>query len=234
MKKISSVIFIFLFLINYSQIRDDITYLNGEWEIIYDYNNIGKSESYNTNEGFSKGKIENISVPSVWERFKKDYEGVVYYRTSFKVNKDKIGSKIHLNFNASNYITEVFLNDNSVGFHEGGFSPFSFNIEHIIDFDTENVLIVKVMGPITIQDKVIDGIGQMETPQWRGSYTGGIWQDVFLSYTAQTHIKDVFITGNFKNGEIEVINEITNGLGDGLYKLTYNVNQNQKFEEFLK
>ena len=37
------------------------------------------------------------------------------------------------------------------------------------------------MGPITIQDKIIDGIGQMETPQWRGSYTGGIWQDVFLS-----------------------------------------------------
>ncbi len=234
MKKISSVIFIFLFLINYSQIRDDITYLNGEWEIIYDYNNIGKSESYNTNDGFSKGTIERISVPSVWERFKKDYEGVVYYRTSFNVNKDKMGSKIHLNFNASNYITEVFLNNNSVGFHEGGFSPFSFNIEHIIDFDTENVLIVKVMGPITIQDKVIDGIGQMETPQWRGSYTGGIWQDVFLSYTAQTHIKDVFITGNFINGDIEVINEITNGLGDGLYKLTYNVNQNHKFEEFLK
>ena len=234
MKKISSLIFIFLFLINYSQIRDDITYLNGEWEIIYDYNNIGKSESYNTNEGFSKGTIESITVPSVWERFKKDYEGVVYYRTSFNVNKDKMGNKIHLNFNASNYITEVFLNNNSVGFHEGGFSPFSFNIEHIIDFDRENVLIVKVMGPITIQDKVIDGIGQMETPQWRGSYTGGIWQDVFLSYTAQTHIKDVFITGNFKNGEIEVINEITNGLGDGLYKLKYNVNQNQKFEEFLK
>ena len=77
MKNISSVIFIFLFLINYSQIRDDITYLNGEWEIIYDYNNIGKSKSYNTSEGFSKGTIENISVPSVWERFKKDYEGVV-------------------------------------------------------------------------------------------------------------------------------------------------------------
>ena len=64
------------------------------------------------------------------------------------------------------------------------------------------------MGPITIQDKIIDGIGQMETPQWRGSYTGGIWQDVFLSYTGQTHINDVFITGNFRNGDIEIINEI--------------------------
>ena len=219
MKKFLSIVSIFLFIINYSQIRDDITYLNGEWEIIYDYDNIGKLEAYNTDEGFSKGKIEKITVPSVWERFKKDYEGVVYYRTSFKVDNDYKDKKIHLNFNASNYITEVFLNNNSVGFHEGGFSPFSFNVEHIINYDSQNVLIVKVMGPITIQDKIIDGIGQMETPQWRGSYTGGIWQDVFLSYTGQTHINDVFITGNFRNGDIEIINEINNGIGDGLYKL---------------
>ena len=233
MKKFLSIVCIFLFIINYSQIRDEITYLNGEWEIIYDYDNIGKLQAYNTNKGFSKGKIEKITVPSVWERFKKDYEGVVYYRTSFKVDKDYKDKKIHLNFNASNYITEVFLNDNSVGFHEGGFSPFNFNVEHIINYDTQNILIVKVMGPITIQDKIIDGIGQMETPQWRGSYTGGIWQDVFLSYTGQTHINDVFITGDFKNGEIEIINEINNGLGDGIYKLIFDINKNQRFEELF-
>ena len=233
MKKLLSILSIFLFIINYSQIRDDITYLNGEWEIIYDYDNIGKLEAYNTDEGFSKGKIEKITVPSVWERFKKDYEGVVYYRTSFKVDNDYKDKKIHLNFNASNYITEVFINNNSVGFHEGGFSPFSFNVEHIINYDSQNVLIVKVMGPITIQDKIIDGIGQMETPQWRGSYTGGIWQDVFLSYTGQTHINDVFITGNFRNGDIEIINEINNGIGDGLYKLIFDINKKQSFEELF-
>ena len=44
MKKLLSIVSIFLFIINYSQIRDDITYLNGEWEIIYDYDNIGKLE----------------------------------------------------------------------------------------------------------------------------------------------------------------------------------------------
>ena len=233
MKKFLSIVSIFLFIINYSQIRDEITYLNGEWEIIYDYDNIGKLQAYNTDEGFSKGKIEKITVPSVWERFKKDYEGVVYYRTSFKVDNDYKDKKIHLNFNASNYITEVFLNNNSVGFHEGGFSPFSFNVEHIINYDSQNVLIVKVMGPITIQDKIIDGIGQMETPQWRGSYTGGIWQDVFLSYTGQTHINDVFITGNFRNGDIEIINEINNGIGDGLYKLIFDINKKHRFEELF-
>ena len=121
-----------------------------------------------------------------------------------KIDKSKKDKKIHLNFNASNYITEVFVNNNSVGYHEGGFTPFNFNIEHVVDFEKDNTLIVKVIGPITIQDKVIDGIGQMETPQWRGSYTGGIWQDVFLSYTGQTHIKDVFINANHNNGVVKV------------------------------
>ena len=107
MKKFLSIVCIFLFIINYSQIRDEITYLNGEWEIIYDYDNIGKLQAYNSDKGFSKGKIEKITVPSVWERFKKDYEGVVYYRTSFKVDNDYKDKKIHLNFNASNYITAV-------------------------------------------------------------------------------------------------------------------------------
>jgi hypothetical protein len=208
-----------------------LTSLNGIWEIIYDEKNEGKINGFHTNDGFSKGKIEKINVPSVWERYKKDYEGVVYYRTKFKVDKSKKNNKIHLNFKASNYITEIFLNDNSVGFHEGGFTPFSFNIEHIVDFENDNILIVKVLGPITIQEKIIDGIGQMETPQWRGSYTGGIWQDVFLSYTGQTHFNDVFIKANYKNGEIEIENEIINGLGDGMYKISVFINNNLKDEK---
>ena len=96
MKKITYIFFIFLFCINFSQIRNDISSLNGEWEIIYDYNNIGKSNEYHLNKGFNKGKKEKITVPSVWERFKKDYEGVVYYRTKFKVDDSRKEKKIHL------------------------------------------------------------------------------------------------------------------------------------------
>jgi hypothetical protein len=225
-------LFIFFYSANsQSDKRTDLTSLNGIWEIIYDEKNEGKIKGFHTNDGFTKGKIEKINVPSVWERYKKDYEGVVYYRTKFKVDKRKKNNKIHLNFKASNYITEIFINDNSVGFHEGGFTPFSFNIEHIVDFENDNILIVKVLGPITIQEKIIDGIGQMETPQWRGSYTGGIWQDVFLSYTGQTHFNDVFVKANYKNGEIEIENEIINGLGDGMYKISVFINNTLKNEK---
>ncbi|MFL2609292.1 MAG: glycoside hydrolase family 2 protein [Flavobacteriaceae bacterium] len=235
MRKILLLLFVLISFTIESQERFNNQMLNGEWEIIYDENNEGKKNKFHSNDGFNDGLIEKIYVPSVWERYKKDYEGVVYYRTKFNVSKSRENKKIHLNFNASNYITEVYVNDNSIGFHEGGFSPFSFNIEHVVDFDNANTLIVKVMGPITIQDKVIDGIGQMETPQWRGSYTGGIWQDVFLSFTGQTHIEDVFIIANYENGNVELKNKIVNGLGDGKYRYRYSINNlNDKNKNTLK
>ena len=50
-----------------------------------------------------------------------------------------------------------------------------------------------MVGPILLQDKRVDGIGPMETPQWRGAITGGIWQSVRLVATGDVYVKDVFI-----------------------------------------
>jgi hypothetical protein len=40
-----------------------------------------------------------------------------------------------------------------------------------------------LLGLILLQDKRIDGMGPLETPQWRGAITGGIWQSVRLIAT---------------------------------------------------
>jgi len=50
-----------------------------------------------------------------------------------------------------------------------------------------------VVGPILLQGKHIDGMGPMETPQWRGAIAGGIWQPVRLLATGDLYVKDVFI-----------------------------------------
>jgi hypothetical protein len=50
-----------------------------------------------------------------------------------------------------------------------------------------------VAGPILLQDKRIDGVGKMETPQWRGAIAGGIWQPVRLIATDDMYVSDVFI-----------------------------------------
>ena len=214
MNNLKLLIFLFFTFYSFSQERENQISLNGEWEIIYDENNNGRNTNLHTIEGFKKFQSEKINVPSGWEEYKKDYEGVAYYKKTFKVSNDLKNSIIFLNFDAVNYLSEVYLNDNALGYHEGGFSPFKFNIEHVLNYDSLNTLIIRVVGPITIQDKVIDGMGQMETPQWRGSYTGGIWQNVYLESTGKIIIEDLFIKSDIyiKQSKIDfkIINKYNN------------------------
>ena len=132
-------------------------------------------------------------MPSCWELIEQDYEGVAFYRRTFQVPASWAGKTVRLQFDAVNYLTEVWLNDEVVGFHEGGFTPFEFRVDNLITPGQENTLILRVVGPIILQDKKIDGVGPLETPQWRGGITGGIWQSVRLVATGETLVKDVFI-----------------------------------------
>ncbi|MBT4958683.1 MAG: hypothetical protein HON33_01790 [Flavobacteriaceae bacterium] len=209
-KKSFLLFFILLSVFSFSQERENQISLNGEWEIIYDENNDGRNIKLHTIEGFKKSQSEKINVPSGWEEYKKDYEGVSYYKKTFKISSDLKKNTIFLNFDAVNYLSEVYLNDNALGYHEGGFSPFKFNIEHILNYDSTNTLILRVVGPITIQEKVIDGMGQMETPQWRGSYTGGIWQNVYLESTGKIIIEDLFIKPDIYKKQSEIDFKIVN------------------------
>ena len=69
-------------------------------------------------------------------------------------------------------MTEVWVNDEVVGFHEGGFTPFEFRVDNIIKVGANNVLTIRVVGPIFLSDKEVDGMKALETPQWRGGYNG--------------------------------------------------------------
>jgi hypothetical protein len=103
------------------------------------------------------------------------------------------GKVVHVQFDAVNFQSEVWVNDKAAGFHEGGFTPFKFRIDKLLNAGVENTIILRVAGPILMQDKSIDGVGKMETPQWRGAIAGGIWQPVQLIATDEMYIKDVFI-----------------------------------------
>ena len=168
--------------------------LDGRWEIIFDYNNVGRHADWHMDKVFSVQQAKrNINVPSCWEELEKDYEGVSFYRRRFNVPANWKGKVIHLHFDAVNFLSEVWINDMAVGFHEGGFTPFKFRIDKLIKAGGENTLILRVAGPILLQDKQVDGVGPMETPQWRGAIAGGIWQPVRLIATGDIYVKDVFI-----------------------------------------
>lgn len=184
--------------------------LNGTWEIIFDDNNQGIENDWYLDENFGKQNFQTIAVPSCWEETKKNYEGVGIYRTKFTIPKDWSDKIIKLNFEASNYKTEIWINDQVVGFHEGGYTPFSFRIDKLIKAGEQNTLVVRVVSPIILTDKYIDGLGRQEVPMWRGAITGGIWQSVSIEAKGSLGVKDVFIEPNI-NTNTSVFNiEIEN------------------------
>ena len=166
--------------------------LDGTWQIVFDANNEGRDNEW-VHKNFPQEQQRDIAVPNCWELIEKDYEGVAFYRHTFKVPESWGGKVIQLRFDAVNFLSEVWINDQAVGVHEGGFTPFEFRVDSLIKPGEENTLTLRVVGPILLQDKHVDGMGPMETPQWRGAIAGGIWQSVRLVATGTVYVKDVFI-----------------------------------------
>lgn len=190
-------------MVSSAKVKDnvrEVKSLDGTWEIIFDPENAGRDAGWHKDKVFSAQSTKrNITVPSCWEEIEKDYEGVAFYRRKFKVPASWEGKVVHLNFDAVNFFSEVWINDQAAGYHEGGFTPFKLCIDKMLKPGEENVLILHVTGPILMQNKTIDGVGKMETTQWRGAIAGGIWQPVELIATDRMHIKDVFIEPKISN-----------------------------------
>ena len=167
--------------------------LDGTWDIIFDDKNKGIEQHWFLDENFEKQEFKQITVPSCWEQFDKNYEGAGIYRTKFTIPENWNDKIIELNFEAVNYKSEIWINDQVVGFHEGGYTPFGFRVDKLIKAGEENTLVVRVISPIILTDKYIDGLGRQEVPMWRGAITGGIWQSVSIEAKGTLGLKDVFI-----------------------------------------
>jgi len=167
--------------------------LDGTWDIIFDDDNKGIEQDWFLDEIYDKQEFKQITVPSCWEEIEKNYEGAGIYRTKFTIPENWNDKIIELNFEAVNYKSEVWINDQVVGFHEGGYTPFGFRVDKLIKVGEENTLVVRVISPIILTDKYIDGLGRQEVPMWRGAITGGIWQSVSIEAKGTLGLKDVFI-----------------------------------------
>jgi hypothetical protein len=194
--------------------------LDGAWEIIFDHENQGKSGLWYMDAVFENHPSkQEIIVPSCWEELVQDYEGVAFYRRKFTVPGNWEGKIARLTFDAVNYLSEVWINDQVLGFHEGGFTPFTFRVDRLIRPGKENTLTMRVVGPILLTDKNIDGMGRMEVPQWRGAITGGIWQPVTLRASGRALVKDLFIEPKIGDNTAVVNWEVENTAAGNLSSL---------------
>lgn len=75
------------------------------------------------------------------------FQNGVWYRKNFTVDSALAGKFVKLIFYAVNYVADVWLNGNYVGYHEGGYTSFAFDVSNYINFGGNNVLVVRVDNP---------------------------------------------------------------------------------------
>lgn len=111
------------------------------------------------------------------------YEDGVWYRKSFNVDAADQGKFVKLIFYAVNYVADVWLNDVYLGYHEGGYTPFAFNVSSALNYGGNNVLVVRVDNPAWNSRNDIVPYTRCD---WF-NYTG-IIHDVYLEFSSPVSV----------------------------------------------
>jgi len=177
--------------------------LNGQWQTIvdpyesgyYNYRYQPSDNGYfkNTKPKSKTDLIEydfdssaTLNVPGDWNTQSDQlffYEGTVWYKKSFDYQR-KPDTRVFVYFGAANYFADVYLNGEKIGQHEGGFTPFNFEITKLVR-DTGNFLVVKVDNK-----RRLDAVPTLMTDWWN---YGGLTREVKLIETPATFVQDYLI-----------------------------------------
>lgn len=124
-----------------------------------------------------------LNVPGDWNSQDDKlffYEGTVWYKRSFDFTK-QAGKRAFVHFGAANYDAKVYLNGQKLGEHEGGFTPFNFEITDIVR-PKDNYLIIKVDNK-----RRRDAVPTVNTDWWN---YGGLTRDVKIIETPATFVQN--------------------------------------------
>ncbi|MFA3782216.1 glycoside hydrolase family 2 TIM barrel-domain containing protein [Melioribacteraceae bacterium 4301-Me] len=111
------------------------------------------------------------------------YQDGVWYRKSFYVDQSLSNKFIKLIFYSVNYVADVWINGKYVGYHEGGYTPFAFDVSDKLNYGGSNVIAVRVDNPAWNTRNDIVPFVQCD---WF-NYTG-IIHDVYLEVTDKISI----------------------------------------------
>jgi len=175
--------------------------LDGPWQVLLDpfasgmsdWKGVWKDRNATGKDDFLEYGFDGsqtLDVPGDWNTQRPELmwlEGSVWYRKSFDFDKaaaQRAGKRTFVYFGAANYRADVFLNGKKIGTHEGGFTPFQFELTDALQ-QGENRLLVQVNN-----ERRADGLPARGFDWFN---YGGLTRDVDLVETPATYIRDYFI-----------------------------------------
>lgn len=173
----------------------------------------------------------SVSVPNCYgtEPALSRYFGPVWYRRKIALPHARTGNWLDLEFTSADYFSEVYLDGELLGRHEGYFAPFSFDVSGrarpgsvlavkiecpLEELDPSKYLVEhrkrQIKGVLNYHDSRPGGMPGASTPGWtpvvgQSMPTGGITGGVRLRATGPVRIDAVFATPSDKQLNIAVL-----------------------------
>ncbi|TDL32941.1 glycoside hydrolase family 2 [Jeotgalibacillus sp. S-D1] len=180
--------------------------LNGEWNFTFDDQNIGMKEQWYQN---AAALTDKINVPFAYQTElsginDSSFHDVVWYQREFEVPDDWKDKRVMLHFGAVDYYAKVFVNGQLVGENEGGHTPFSFDITHVLK-DSLASVVVRAEDPS--RDETIPRGKQFWKEEIESIWytnTTGIWQPVWIEPVSDSAIEKLRMTPDLDQGDVEI------------------------------
>ncbi len=128
----------------------------------------------------------------------------LWYSRTFTVPANWKNKRVILNFGAVDWKADVWVNDIKIGSHQGGYTPFSFDVTSYLNPGQAQKLVVRVWDPT---DKGYQPRGkQVNNPHgiWYTPVTG-IWQTVWLEPVSPSYITGVKTVPNIDQNSLSVL-----------------------------
>lgn len=138
----------------------------------------------------------------------------LWYERTFEVPAKWSGKRVLLHFGAVDWKADVYVNGVSVGGHEGGYAPFSFDITPALNKKGANTLRVKVWDPTDEGYQPRGKQVRKSSGIWYTPVTG-IWQTVWLEPVAKSHISNMCTTPDLDRKSFRINASVDGGeVGD--------------------
>ncbi len=127
---------------------------------------------------------------------------VGWYRRTIEVpdNEAWKNKRVILHIGAADFFTDCWCNGRHLGHHEGGYTPFEFDLTDALPRTRgrrKALIVLRVEDPM-------DNSEQPVGKQWRWyTTTSGIWQTVYLEPRSESHIGAFKITTDIHTGSVD-------------------------------
>lgn len=187
--------------------------LSGTWEFATDPGECGSTEGWHQDSGpFSR----TITVPYPPESaassvHEPDCPPVLWYRRAVRLDRTpESGERVLLHFGAVDYQAQVWCNGVYLGAHEGGHTPFTFDVTAALAAGAEQVIVVRA------EDRRDDATQPRGKQDWRTQPHGvwyqrttGIWQPVWVEVVPDLHVRRLQWTPDIPGAGVQLEVELS-------------------------